>query len=44
VIATNIYRFNGRGWHMILHHASPATEIGKSFGKQNAGTAPPVVH
>lgn len=28
VIATNVYRFNGTGWHMILHHASPATAIG----------------
>lgn len=23
VIATNVYRHSARGWHMILHHASP---------------------
>jgi ketosteroid isomerase-like protein len=23
-IATNVYRFCRSGWHMILHHASPA--------------------
>jgi ketosteroid isomerase-like protein len=44
VIATNIYRFNGRGWHMILHHASPATDIGKSAELENTATAGPVVH
>ena len=44
VIATNIYRFNGYGWHMILHHASPATEIGKVAGSENPGTMGPVVH
>jgi len=27
VIATNVYRFNGNGWHMVLHHASIATDI-----------------
>jgi ketosteroid isomerase-like protein len=44
VIATNIYRFNGRGWHMILHHASPATEIGKAVDMENTATTGPVVH
>jgi ketosteroid isomerase-like protein len=44
VIATNIYRFNGRGWHMILHHASPATEIGKAVDMENSATTGPVVH
>jgi ketosteroid isomerase-like protein len=44
VIATNVYRFNGRGWHMILHHASPATDIGKAAGIENTVTSAPVVH
>ena len=40
VIATNIYRFNGTGWHMILHHASPATTIGteKTAGRPDGDT------
>jgi ketosteroid isomerase-like protein len=25
VIATNVYRHDESGWHMILHHASPAS-------------------
>jgi ketosteroid isomerase-like protein len=37
VIATNIYRYNGTGWLMILHHASPATAIGT--GKSPNGSA-----
>jgi len=44
VIATNVYRFNGRGWHMILHHASPATGIGKAADVENTAKAGPVVH
>jgi SnoaL-like domain len=44
VVATNVYRFNGRGWHMILHHASPATNIGKSAVVENTAKAGPVVH
>jgi hypothetical protein len=44
VIATNVYRFNGSGWHMILHHASPATNIGKSADVENTAKAGPVVH
>ena len=23
IIATNAYRYSKRGWHMVLHHASP---------------------
>ena len=23
IIATNAYRYSRRGWHMVLHHASP---------------------
>jgi hypothetical protein len=37
VVTVNIYRFNGSGWHMILHHASPATSIKGKSGKQVAG-------
>jgi ketosteroid isomerase-like protein len=44
VIATNIYRFNGHGWHMIFHHASPATDIGKADGTEDTASARPVVH
>lgn len=44
VVATNIYRLDGRGWHMILHHASPVSEIGKAAGRETADTAAPVVH
>jgi ketosteroid isomerase-like protein len=44
VIATNIYRFNGQGWQMILHHASPATGIGKSDSVEDAPGSVPVVH
>jgi hypothetical protein len=29
---------------MILHHASPATEIGKSADGENTAKASPVVH
>lgn len=44
VIATNIYRFNGEGWHMVFHHASPATEIGRSDASEDVATAGSVVH
>jgi ketosteroid isomerase-like protein len=44
LIATNIYRFNGHGWHMILHHASPATDIGKTDDMENTVITGPVVH
>jgi ketosteroid isomerase-like protein len=37
VVAVNIYRFNGNGWHMILHHASPATRIERKPDKRDAG-------
>ena len=23
ILATNLYRKEGEGWHMVLHHASP---------------------
>jgi hypothetical protein len=44
VVATNVYRFNGLGWHMILHHASPATDIGKPADVEKTAKAGPVVH
>ena len=44
VIATNIYRFNGQGWQMIFHHASPATGIGKSDTAEDEATPGPAVH
>jgi ketosteroid isomerase-like protein len=39
VVAVNIYRFNGTGWQMILHHASPATRINEEPGRQGADPA-----
>jgi len=44
VVATNIYRFNGQGWQMIFHHASPATEIGKSDVADDSTVTGTVVH
>ena len=44
VIATNIYRFDGAGWRMILHHASPATGIGKPDNGENPVTSESIVH
>jgi ketosteroid isomerase-like protein len=44
VIATNIYRFNGQGWQMIFHHASPSTRIGKSDSAGDVAMPGPVVH
>jgi ketosteroid isomerase-like protein len=44
VIATNIYRFDGRSWRMILHHASPATGIGKASAREIPPRGSPVVH
>ena len=26
IIATNVYRYSKSGWHMVLHHASPAPQ------------------
>ncbi len=37
VVTVNIYRFNGTGWQMILHHASPATRINRESDKQDPG-------
>lgn len=28
IIATNIYRHQQRGWHLVLHHASPGPDMG----------------
>lgn len=35
IIATNAYRFSKRGWHMVLHHASPISQE----ESENQGTA-----
>lgn len=39
IIATNIYRRTAHGWHMLLHHASPAVV---EVAKDNPG--PQVLH
>jgi ketosteroid isomerase-like protein len=44
VIATNVYRFNGNSWHMVLHHASPATEIAKNHEPADAQPGDTVLH
>lgn len=44
VVAINIYRFNGQGWQMILHHASPATRIGRTDSTDDTTTKGAVVH
>lgn len=33
VIATNVYRCGASGWHMILHHASPASKHGNNIAE-----------
>ncbi|QKT03262.1 nuclear transport factor 2 family protein [Ectothiorhodospiraceae bacterium 2226] len=30
VLATNVYRRSGAGWHLILHHASPPFRSGRA--------------
>lgn len=44
VIATNIYRNNGAGWHMILHHASPVTEISGTSAARKGAVPDPTLH
>jgi ketosteroid isomerase-like protein len=39
ILATNVYRKEADGWHMVLHHASPL-QVGASPDR----TAPPVLH
>jgi ketosteroid isomerase-like protein len=36
VIATNIYMRSERGWHMIMHHASPAPQLSESNSKRSS--------
>ena len=43
-IATNVYRFNGSSWHMVLHHASPATDIGKENETEEKTAGDAVLH
>lgn len=40
ILATNVYRKEADGWHMVLHHASPL-QVG---GTPPARTAPIVLH
>jgi ketosteroid isomerase-like protein len=40
ILATNIYRKEGDGWHMVLHHASPL-QVG---GEPPALTTHPMLH
>lgn len=44
VIATNVYRNNGNGWHMVLHHASPATDIEGKRQQENTGADETILH
>jgi ketosteroid isomerase-like protein len=44
VIATNVYRFNGSSWHMVLHHASPATGIAKNQAPAEEQAGDTVLH
>ncbi len=38
ILATNVYRKDADGWHMVLHHASPL-----QVGGAHAESTPPVV-
>lgn len=40
ILATNVYRREADGWHMVLHHASPL-QVG---GTPATGTPPAVLH
>ena len=44
VIATNVYRFNGSSWRMVLHHASPATDIEGKRKPQAGRTGDSTLH
>lgn len=39
LVATNVYQLTGRGWRMILHHASPAPGA-----PQDPPARPPLLH
>lgn len=36
IIATNIYLLTERGWRMVMHHASPTTDLPESANEQTA--------
>lgn len=40
ILATNVYRRDADGWHMVVHHGSPL-QVG---GAPPAGTPPVVLH
>ena len=40
ILATNVYRKEADGWHLVLHHASPL-QVGGTLPDR---TAPPVLH
>ncbi|MFN3716071.1 MAG: YybH family protein [Thiobacillus sp.] len=40
ILATNLYRREADGWHMVLHHASPM----QAGGTPPARTPPPILH
>jgi ketosteroid isomerase-like protein len=44
VVATNVYRFNGSSWHMVLHHASPATDIAAKEETEAGQTGDSTLH
>ena len=44
VIATNVYRFNGSSWHMVLHHASPATDIASKHRQEEEADSSSTLH
>lgn len=44
VVATNVYRFNGSSWHMVLHHASPATDIAAKDEAETGQTGDSTLH
>ena len=44
VVATNVYRFNGSSWHMVLHHASPATDIAAKDEAETGQTGDSTIH
>lgn len=40
ILATNLFRHDDHGWHLVLHHASPM----QAGATPRAHSAPPVLH